>query len=166
MVIPDVPTGGDLFVSNMVDGEVNNAGVVAVDGSSGVITLGASSGLLPLEAGQRREIRMLNTFVKVPARPPRLARSPPPPARRLARWLAGSLARSLLRSLARSLPPALFLPRSLLPSLPPSLLRSLARSLPPAIFLPRSLLLPSLAASSSHSPQPRSRASRPKPGRQ
>ena len=74
MVIPDVPTGGDLFVSNMVDGEVNNAGVVAVDGSSGVITLGASSGLLPLEAGQRREIRMLNTFVKV--RPPALLASP------------------------------------------------------------------------------------------
>ena len=37
---------------------------MAIDGSSGTITLGASSGLLPLEALQRREIRMLNTFVK------------------------------------------------------------------------------------------------------
>eukprot|EP01052_Picozoa_sp_SAG31_P007562 SAG31_NODE_361_length_16995_cov_9.316229_4_plen_2774_part_00 len=64
MIVPDIPTGGDLFVSNMIEAEVNNAGVAAVDGSSGTIILGASSGMLPLEAGQRREIRLLNSFVK------------------------------------------------------------------------------------------------------
>jgi hypothetical protein len=63
-IVPDMPLGGDLFVSSTKTGVVNNAGIVSVHASTGVIELAVTSGLVPIEAGQRREIHMLNTYVK------------------------------------------------------------------------------------------------------